>query len=164
MGEELEKLKKSPIHGNKDDKSGISRGFKKRYFLQNIEVIFDLVENHGIKYPQLLDAMSREGVDFNYDYLRRLMAAAKKKRQPSLAQSQTGKQGHAPGQSITPPVVVSTTKDSTQTKDDMTPEKAAFKAEIERIKNLNISSREKREMMAKATEAFAKTQNPLDRK
>lgn len=164
MGEELEKLKKSPIHGNKDDKSGTSRGFKKRYFLQNIEVIFDLVENHGIKYPQLLDAMSREGVDFNYDYLRRLMAAAKKKRQPSLAQSQTGKQGHAPGQSITPPVVVSTTKDSTQTKDDMTPEKAAFKAEIERIKKLNISSKEKREMMAKATEAFAKTQNPLDRK
>lgn len=153
MGEELEKLKKSPIHGNKDDKSGISRGFKKRYFLQNIEVIFDLVENHGIKYPQLLDAMSREGVDFNYDYLRRLMAAAKKKRQPSLAQSQIGKQENAPGQSLTPPL-----------KDDMTPEKAAFKAEIERIKKLNISSKEKREMMAKATEAFAKTQNPLDRK
>lgn len=164
MGEELEKLKKSPIHENKDDKSGISRGFKKRYFLQNIEVIFDLVENHGIKYPQLLDAMSREGVDFNYDYLRRLMAAAKKKRQPSSTPSQTGKQGHAPGQSVTPPLVASTTKESAQTKDDMTPEKAAFKAEIERIKNLNIGSKEKREMMAKATEAFAKTQNPLDRK
>ena len=164
MGEELEKLKKSPIHENKDDKSGISRGFKKRYFLQNIDVIFDLVENHGIKYPQLLDAMSREGVDFNYDYLRRLMAAAKKKRQPSLTPSQTSKQGHAPGQSITPPSGASTSKESAQTKEDMTPEKAAFKAEIERIKNLNISSKEKREMMAKATDAFAKTQNPLDRK
>ena len=164
MGEELEKLKKSPIHGNKDDKSGISRGFKKRYFLQNIEVIFDLVENHGIKYPQLLDAMSREGVDFNYDYLRRLMAAAKKKRQPSSMPSQTGKHGHAPGQSVTPPLVASNTANSTHIKDDISPEKAALKAEIERIKTLNISSREKREMMTKAQEAFAKTQNPLDRK
>lgn len=164
MGEELEKLKKSPIQANEDGTPGISRGFKKRYFLQNIEVIFDLVENHGIKYPQLLDAMSREGVDINYDYLRRLMAAAKKKRQPSSTPSQTGKQGHAPGQSIAPPLVDSTSNSTTHIKDDVPPEKAALIAEIARIKTLNINSKEKREMITKATESYSKTQNPLDRK
>jgi hypothetical protein len=164
MGEELEKLKKSPNPANKDGTSGISRGFKKRYFLQNIEVIFDLVENHGIKYPQLLDAMSREGVDFNYDYLRRLMAAAKRKRESSSAPNQTSNQGHTPGHSNTPSPVASTAKNSTDIKEDMPPEKAALIAEIARIKTLNISSKEKREMIDKATQAYSKTLNPLDRK
>lgn len=143
------------------DKTSKQRGIKKRYFESRVEQIFKLVECFSASYSDILAALSKDGVDFNYGYFRELMAAEKERRKslgipPAPAPSPAG--GSAieiqprAGSDIDgkPPIALTG--------------KEALKAEIARIKTLNISSKERRDMITSATESYSKTINPLDRK
>jgi len=167
MSDELKKLREISIQTSEQQQSGFIRGSKKRYFQRNLELIFELTDVHGIKYREILEAMSREGFEFNYDYFRRLMAAAKRTRK-APPERQINIQGSSVSSAaLILPVAFKKAMDAEQEEEispEISPEKAAFIAENERIKSLNISSKEKRAMMAKAAEDYSKTQNPLNRK
>lgn len=147
--------------GGAFDKSSKQRGIKKRYFQSRVNQIFELVESFSASYSDILAALSKDGVDFDYVYFRKLMAKEKERRKalgipPAPAQAPAG--GRAveiqprTGLDIDgkPPIALTG--------------KEALKAEIARIKTLNISSKERRDMITSATESYSKTINPLDRK
>lgn len=166
MGDELKKLRKPMKPTTQQGQTERVWGSKKRYFDKELNEIFNLMENHGAKYPEILEAAAREGVIFSYEYFRRLIAKAKKTRLSLASQEAPSAQDQAaqpttstPAQSTNPPPA-----STTHTNGDLSPEKAALKAEIERIKTLKISSKERRDLMTIATDTYSKTQNPLDRK
>jgi len=163
MSTKLKKLKEASIQASEQRRLGSDRNSKKKYFLQNLELILELTENYGIKYTEILKAMSEEGVEFNYVYFRRLMAAAKKTRKTSSERQINIQDSSVSSAALILPVADKKAMDAEQG-EEISPEKAAFIAENERIKSLNISSKEKRAMMAKAAEDYSKTQNPLNRK
>lgn len=166
MGDELNKLRQPMKPGTQLDKSKSGWGVKRRYFQQNADVIFDLIENYGIKYPEILEAMAREGITFTYEYFRRLMAKEKKRRleQPAATVAAIRNPPGVPSLAISTTPAPQANAVTDESKRDISPERAAFIAENERIKKLNISSKEKRALLAKASEEFSKTQNPLNRK
>lgn|SRR5690554_5706720 len=57
-----------------------SSGYKKRYFIKNKELIFDLIDNYGVPYREIVKAINDDGVEFSLIYFKRLMAAENKKR------------------------------------------------------------------------------------
>lgn len=58
----------------------VGSGYKKRYFIKNKELIFDLIDNHGVPYRKIVKAINDDGVEFSLIYFKRLMAAENKKR------------------------------------------------------------------------------------
>ena len=55
-------------------------GYKRRYFIKNKELIFDLIDNYNITYREIVKAINDDGVEFSLIYFKRLMAAENKKR------------------------------------------------------------------------------------
>jgi len=162
MGGELDKLRQPMKLEVKNGNSDFVLGDKKRYFRQNIDIIFDLVENYDIKYSQIIDAMSREGIDFTYSYFRQLMCKEKKKRQAQWRSKKELpiKETHAimdTSESLEKEKSVDENKATTE----ISAKKAAFIAENERIKNLNISFNERRALIKKATDEYLMYENPL---
>jgi len=155
MSDELKKLREISIQTSEQQQSGFIRGSKKRYFLRNLELIFELTDVHGIKYREILEAMSREGFEFNYDYFRRLMAAAKKKTRKITPEEQANTSSPVTGKLIT---------ETAPKKDELSPEQKAYAAEIRRIKSLNIDSEEKKEMLMAAAKTYLKSLIPPNKK
>jgi len=163
MNAKSKKLKEALIQTSEQRQLGSGRNFKKKYFLKNLELILELTENRGVKYMEVLKIMSEDGIVFNYDYFRRLMAAAKKTCKTSAERQINIKDSPPSNPALILPVTDNETMGA-EHGEEMSPEKAAYIAENKRIKGLNISSKEKRELMVAAAEAYSRTQNPLDRK
>lgn len=64
--------------GTEKDRTG--SGYKKRYFIKNKALIFDLIDNHYVSYSEIVKAINDDGVEFSLIYFKRLMAAENKKR------------------------------------------------------------------------------------
>lgn len=126
---------------------------KKTYFRRNQKLIFQLLDA-GATYAEVLGAFEEDGVKMSLRYFTQLVGAERPK---------AGAIAVSGGRPTGPPIAEKSAT-SAATKEGWSPEKVAYAAELERIKSLNINSKERRAMMMKAAEDFSKTQNPLDRK
>lgn len=154
MSQELLKLKVQ-------NKTDTKRGAKKRFFLANIELIFDLIDNYGISYLQIIEAAKKEGVYFSYDYFRELMANENKDRKKQKRVN-NGKLPAKPVESKSHRAGLGDSPEPLQEKTDsnLTPLEQSIKDEVDKIKASDMSPSQKREALAKAT-APLKNRNPL---
>lgn len=154
MSQELLKLKVQ-------NKTDTKRGAKKRFFLANIELIFDLIDNYGISYLQIIEAAKKEGVYFSYDYFRELMANENKDRKKQkrvnngkLPAKPVESKSHRAGLGAVP-------EPKKANEGGLSPEKQAVKDELDRIRDDNsLTLAQKREAAAKATASLV-NKNPL---
>lgn len=155
MSQELLKLKVQ-------NKTDTKRGAKKRFFLANIELIFDLIDNYGISYLQIIEAAKKEGVYFSYDYFRELMAKENKDRKKQK-RANNGKLPAKPLESKSHRAGLgdSPVQKKANTDSDLSPEKQAIKDEIDKITNDDsLTLAQKREASAKAIASLV-NKNPL---
>lgn len=157
MSQELLKLKVQ-------NKTDTKRGAKKRFFLANIELIFDLIDNYGISYLQIIEAAKKEGVYFSYDYFRELMAKENKDRKKQK-RANNGKLPAKPLESKSHRTGLGASPEPVQEKTDsnLTPLEQSIKNEVDKIKASDMSPSQKREALAKAT-APLKNRNPLTKR
>lgn len=154
MSQELLKLKVQ-------NKTDTKRGAKKRFFLANIELIFDLIDNYGISYLQIIEAAKKEGVYFSYDYFRELMANENKDRKKQKRVN-NGKLPAKPVESKSNRAGLDAVPEPKEEKVDsgLSPLEQAIKKEVAEITASDMSPSQKREALAKAT-APLKNRNPL---
>ncbi len=152
MSQELLKLKSNTGHKNET----ASRGFKKRYFFQNVDLIFELVEKDKVGYADIVEAMKKDGVIITNQYFRRLMAAEKQKRvnNGKLPAKPVESKSHRAGLGDSPEPL------QEKTDSNLTPLEQSIKDEVDKIKASDMSPSQKREALAKAT-APLKNRNPL---
>lgn len=157
MSQELLKLKVQ-------NKTDTRRGAKKRFFLANIELIFDLIDNYGVSYLQIIEAAKKEGVNFSYDYFRELMATENKDRKKQKRVN-NGKLQAKPVESKSNRAGLDAVPEPKEEKADsgLSPLEQAIKKEVDAIKASDMSPSQKREALAKAT-APLKNRNPLSKR
>lgn len=143
-------------------KTDTKRGAKKRFFLANKELIFDLIDNFGISYLQIIEAAKKEGVDISYDYFRELMASENKDREKPKRVN-NGKLPAKPVESKPNRAGLGASPEpkKANSDSDLSPEKQAVKDELDRIRNDgSLTLAQKREAAGKATASLV-NKNPL---
>lgn len=153
----LELLKLKLISADKD--TAPSRGFIKKYFYANIDLIFELLETYKASHSDIVEAFRADGVNISEQYFRRLIAAEKqkpfsgRKRKEVFVESNQANKG----------TVNSSKKEIENTASSMTPQELEIKKEVARITASDMSPQDKREALAKAT-APLKNRNPLSKR
>lgn len=87
LKKEMEKPAPPPKHllallensGGVNDRT--SSGYKRRYFIKNVDLIFELIEKHSVRYEKIVQTINEDdGVEFSLIYFKKLVATEKKRR------------------------------------------------------------------------------------
>lgn len=157
MSQELLKLKRP-------DSKDINRGAKKRFFLANKALIFELIENHSVSYLQIIEAFKKENVNISYDYFRELMATEKNKSGVGKKQDkQINQTADKPAIDKKPLIVAAGSAQLDDSLSQHEQDRLIYKNEVERIKsNPDMNAKQKRAALDEAQARFSKNKTPLN--